>query len=710
MKTSKPQTSHLLKTIGRTLCAATLLATFLQTANAQVPLPLYEPFPFAYTNGTADETVAVPPSNATTFPGRRLGNGTTTSIWSIGGSPGGGSCLVIGGETGLSYLNLYQAGPSIGLFVRTNLTTANRSRGILFPTVNSGSLYASFLLNIQNSPTNNSLFATLDNATTGNGGANIAGVWLTSSNTLGISKSSSSTPDATGITPTLSAATTHLVVLKYTWNPASGDDEVALWVDPSAGSLNVPEGSVPAATVSITAGNDIASLSSFYIRHPQGGQVPLGVYLDEIRVATSWAEVTATQALCSAVSIVTPPIDKTVNEGISGIFSMVAGGTSPIFQWQVSTNGGTSWNNVSGGLGGASQTYQTPPTTTANNGNKYRVIANVACGGGSSITSAPVTLTVKPAVITPVGVVVDDVFQDGYNSIPYGISNSVWFASDTSLSDSGTPAMLGTVGASASTWLGYYTDDSVTNLPVHLAVGRAMKASLVFKASNIVSNGGNFRIGLFDYADGSSRVIANGFTSSPPGSTNVLGYMTTFNFGTNYTTTPFSLFARNNLGSTDLMGTTGNYLSLGSGPANLNGVPAFLNDTPYTVEFTLARKASDTIAFTTKVSGGGTNWSHTVIDSTYAYPRFDAIAVRPGSAATAADSFEFSRLLVEVVALNKIPLNIATSGTNVILSWTNSSYILQAAPEVTGPYANVTGATSPYTTPVSGTRRFFRLN
>ena len=40
-----------------------------------------------------------------------------------------------------------------------------------------------------------------------------------------------------------------------------------------------------------------------------------------------------------------------------------------------------------------------------------------------------------------------------------------------------------------------------------------------------------------------------------------------------------------------------------------NGVPAFLNDTPYTVEFTLARKASDTIAFTTKVSGGGTNWS-----------------------------------------------------------------------------------------------------
>ena len=44
-----------------------------------------------------------------------------------------------------------------------------------------------------------------------------------------------------------------------------------------------------------------------------------------------------------------------------------------------------------------------------------------------------------------------------------------------------------------------------------------------------------------------------------------------------------------------------------------------------------------------------------------------------------------------------------------VLTWTNAAFSLQAAPNVTGAYTNIPGATSPYTNVLSGSRQFFRL-
>jgi len=708
----KTPTHHPLRIAVNTLALFGIAALIANNASAQLPLPIYEPIPASYTNGAADETISVPATNApATLPGRRIGNGTTTTVWSFGGTPGGGSCLAIGGENTLSYPGLFQTPGSIGLFIRTNGTTANRSRAMLFPAVNSGTLYASFLMNIQTSPTNNRLFTTLDTVTTGTGGNSIAGVWLTSTNTLGISKSTAAAPDGTATTTPLGAGT-HLVVLRYTWNAGTDDDEVALWVDPPGGSLNAPEGSVPGANLSVITGTDIASLSSFHIRHPQGGQVPAGIYLDEFRVATTWANVTSTQALCTAASIATQPVDRTVNEGIGGSFAVIAGGTSPVFQWQISTNGGTSWNNVSGGIGQTAATYQTPATTPGNNGNKFRVIVSVTCGGGSSVTSAPVTLTVVNGAVTPNGVVVDDVFQDGgYNNGTYGISNSIWFAgvNDTLDANSGL-SMLGLVPASSVNWIGYYTDNSITNLPVHLDVGRALKSSLVFKGSQVTSNGGSLRIGFFDYADGATRLTANGFGNNVSAA-NVRGYLVNVNYGTNFTGNPITIFARQNLAATDLMGTTGDYLQLGAGPANLNNQPAFQEGVNYTFQLTVARTSATNCDVTCSITGGGSNWTHTVSDSTYAYPRFDTVGFRAPNAAQSAVTLEFTRLLVEVAASapNPIPLTITQSGADVTLTWSNPAFSLQASSGVTGTYTNITGATSPHVISAGEAHKFFRL-
>jgi len=54
-----------------------------------------------------------------------------------------------------------------------------------------------------------------------------------------------------------------------------------------------------------------------------------------------------------------------------------------------------------------------------------------------------------------------------------------------------------------------------------------------------------------------------------------------------------------------------------------------------------------------------------------------------------------------------LPLTISRAGNQVQLSW--PAGILQSAPSVTGPYVDVSGAKSPYTTAASASRVFYRL-
>ena len=60
--------------------------------------------------------------------------------------------------------------------------------------------------------------------------------------------------------------------------------------------------------------------------------------------------------------------------------------------------------------------------------------------------------------------------------------------------------------------------------------------------------------------------------------------------------------------------------------------------------------------------------------------------------------------------LTPIPLQWQLQNQQLVLSWTNADFQLQAAPEATGTYTNVPNATSPYTNPLTGPRRFFRLH
>ena len=106
--------------------------------------------------------------------------------------------------------------------------------------------------------------------------------------------------------------------------------------------------------------------------------------------------------LCAFPIVTTPPAGVTVCEGQNTSFTLANSGLAPFtYQWQLSTDGGTSWNNLSNG-----GVYSGVDATTLNltavpfslNANQYRVVITNTCGNTTSVAA---TLTVnQPPQIT----------------------------------------------------------------------------------------------------------------------------------------------------------------------------------------------------------------------------------------------------------------------------------------------------------------------
>ena len=115
----------------------------------------------------------------------------------------------------------------------------------------------------------------------------------------------------------------------------------------------------------------------------------------------------ATQTVLRVISIAIPPVNQAVVEGNTATFNIVASITSGTisYQWQISTDGGSSFSNINGAI---NTSYTTPatvyPTTPSE---QFRcVLSNVAA---TTVTSSAVTLTVNesefvsaPTQVTPV--------------------------------------------------------------------------------------------------------------------------------------------------------------------------------------------------------------------------------------------------------------------------------------------------------------------
>jgi hypothetical protein len=97
----------------------------------------------------------------------------------------------------------------------------------------------------------------------------------------------------------------------------------------------------------------------------------------------------------TAPVVTTPPVSQSVTVGQGATFTAAASGVAaPTVQWQVSTDGGITWNPVAGATTG---TLTVPATTLAQSGSQYEAVFTNPLG---SATSSPATLTVTPIVQT----------------------------------------------------------------------------------------------------------------------------------------------------------------------------------------------------------------------------------------------------------------------------------------------------------------------
>ena len=110
----------------------------------------------------------------------------------------------------------------------------------------------------------------------------------------------------------------------------------------------------------------------------------------------------ATLTVYTPISITTAPANTTICATGTTSFSVLAAGTTPTYQWQLSTDGGATWNNISNGgiYSGATTTTLTLMGVTAGMNNyQYRnAVAGAAPCGTVNTAAGVLTVSAQPTV------------------------------------------------------------------------------------------------------------------------------------------------------------------------------------------------------------------------------------------------------------------------------------------------------------------------
>ncbi|MCX7625664.1 MAG: hypothetical protein N2Z21_05570 [Candidatus Sumerlaeaceae bacterium] len=252
-----------ISTIVRTGILVAGFAAIASMASAQAALPLYEPFSY-------------PAGNLT-------GNSIAGGTWTQTGSNSSQQVQVSAGSLAYAGLPTPQGG---------KVTLLNGSGyedpGLDITAQTAGTGYASFILEVVNAGNvaAGDYFFNFSSAGTGSTNyrtrvfvrpGSVAGQY-----NLGVGFSGAPTTWSGD----LPVGTSVFLVAAYTFN-ASGDDVSSLWINPALG-----QASPPTADLTATAtGADLTSLGRVNLR--QGSTSTAQQFmLDELRVATSWAQVT----------------------------------------------------------------------------------------------------------------------------------------------------------------------------------------------------------------------------------------------------------------------------------------------------------------------------------------------------------------------------------------------------------------------------------
>jgi pectate lyase len=268
------------------------------------------------------------------------------------------------------------------------------------------------------------------------------------------------------------------------------------------------------------------------------------------------------------------------------------------------------------------------------------------------LASALVLAAVAPARAT---VLLDDTFADGTRNNTSLPTDAAWYASSGGSLTATTGAMTLSMGTSAILGVSYFTTNASSQ--ASLGVGDTLAVTITYTFNGVapLNSSQGFRLAVCDF--GANRVSAD-FSSSSSQGANVPAYALFQTMGVTFNnTTPMDLRKRTTLTDTSLLGTSGDWTSLGTGPGSTNGFSGFVNGTQYTLQLSLQRTGSSSLQITATWlnTATGATLSTSETDSSATSFNFDGLAIRPQSAATSASSIVFNEVRVELVPAGTPP-------------------------------------------------------
>jgi hypothetical protein len=195
-------------------------------------------------------------------------------------------------------------------------------------------------------------------------------------------------------------------------------------------------------------------------------------------------------------AITTNPVDGNRCVGTSISFTSAASGSSPSYQWQVSTDGGFTYTNLPGAT---SAILTLNNVSMALNGNRYRSVATVlSCG---SLSSAPAILTVYALPVVTVSVAPVDQVKPGTTtyvtagSVPGPVSY-VWKFNGAVIPGANTRSVLADVNGIGKYNVTVTDINGCTNTSPDLDV-KALSSDKLFIYPN--PNNGQFTVRWYSY-------------------------------------------------------------------------------------------------------------------------------------------------------------------------------------------------------------------
>ncbi|MGH7952028.1 MAG: immunoglobulin domain-containing protein [Limisphaerales bacterium] len=252
-------------------------------------------------------------------------------------------------------------------------------------------------------------------------------------------------------------------------------------------------------------------------------------------------------------------------------------------------------------------------------------------------------------------ILLDDTFADGARTIQNLPTESAWFASSGASLTTAPGAMTLAMGGSAILGVTYFAPNA--DSPIVLNVGDTLSATITFTFNGVapLNTSQGFRIGLFDF--GTNRASAD-FSSSSSQGGNVQGYSLFQTMGVTFNnSTPTDIRKRTTVTDKSLLGTSGDWTSLGTGPGDTNTFSGFAEGAQYVLQLSLQRTDASSLLISAMWlnPANGAVLSTSVTDTSATNFNFDGIALRPQTAATSSTNIVFNEVRVELIPAASAP-------------------------------------------------------